>query len=60
VVVKVHSKELAMPTRMRKLPNQRKYRVYDGHKVTANATSKRNALRQVRLLKFIGHKNHSA
>lgn len=46
-----------MPTRIRKLPNQRKYRVYDGDKVTAKGTSKRKALAQVRLLRMIAHKN---
>lgn len=49
-----------MPTRMRKLPNQRKYRVYDGDRVTAFATSKRNAEKQVRLLRMNSHKTRPA
>ena len=44
------------PTRMRKLPNQNKYRVYDGDKVTAFASTKRNAEAQVRLLRMNAHK----
>jgi hypothetical protein len=44
------------PTRMRKLPNQQKYRVYDGDRVTAIATTKRNAEKQVRLLRMNAHK----
>lgn len=44
-----------MPARMRKLPNSNKYRVYDGKKVTAIATTKANAEAQVRLLNSIRH-----
>jgi hypothetical protein len=44
-----------MPTRIRKLPNQRKYRVYDGDKITAFSTSKRKAEAQVRLLRMNAH-----
>ena len=44
------------PTRMRKLPNQQKYRVYDGDRTTAFATSKRKAEAQVRLLRMTAHR----
>lgn len=44
-----------MPVHIRKLPRQRKYRVYDGKRVIAKATSKENAERQVRLIRGIKH-----
>jgi hypothetical protein len=44
-----------MPAYMRKLPGKRKYRVYDGNKVVAKATSKKNAESQIRLLRGIKH-----
>lgn len=43
-----------MPGKMRKLPNRNKWRVYWGGKVTAKATSKKNAERQLRLLRMKG------
>lgn len=44
-----------MVVKMRKLPNSNKYRVYDGNKVAAKRTSKKNAERQVRLLRGVAH-----
>jgi hypothetical protein len=44
-----------MPLRIRKLPRQRKYRVYDGKRVIAKSTSKSNAEKQVRLIRGVKH-----
>jgi hypothetical protein len=45
-----------MPVRMKKLPGKtNKYRVYDGDRVAAYATTKTKAERQVRLLRAIAH-----
>jgi hypothetical protein len=44
-----------MPIKIRKLPNKRRYRVYDGDRVVANSTTKVNAEAQVRLLRGISH-----
>jgi hypothetical protein len=44
------------PTKIRKLPGQNKYRVYNGGKVTAKATTRRNARAQVRLLRMVEHR----
>lgn len=43
-----------MPTTMRKLKSG-KYRVYNDGKVTAKATTKKNAEKQVRLLRGVEH-----
>lgn len=44
-----------MPTTMRKLPNKKKYRVWNDGKVVAKSTSKKKAKAQVRLLRGIEH-----
>jgi hypothetical protein len=44
-----------MPVKMRKLPRQNKWRVYNGKEVVAKATSKSNAQKQVRLLRGVAH-----
>jgi hypothetical protein len=44
-----------MPVKIRKLPNSRKYRVYDGKRIAAKATTKENAEKQARLLRGLGH-----
>jgi hypothetical protein len=44
-----------MPIKIRKLPNKRRYRVYDGDRVISKSTTKRNAESQVRLLRGISH-----
>lgn len=40
---------------MRKLPNKNRWRVYDGSKIAARSTSKKKAMRQVRLLHGVSH-----
>lgn len=44
-----------MPPKMRKLPNQRFYRVYDGKNVVAKRTTKKKAEKQIRLLRGLSH-----
>lgn len=44
-----------MPIKIRKLPNSRKYRVYDGKKIAAKATTKEKAEKQARLLRGLAH-----
>ncbi len=44
-----------MPVKIRKLPHSSKYRVYDGDKVVAKRTSKKNAEAQARLLRGVSH-----
>lgn len=44
-----------MPVRIRKLPNQNRYRVYDGNRIAAKSTTKKNAERQARLLRGVSH-----
>lgn len=43
------------PVRMRKLPSKLRWRVRDGSRVTAKSTTKRNAQRQVNLLRGVAH-----
>lgn len=44
-----------MPARTRKLPGKSKWRVTNDGKVTAKATTKKNAEKQVRLLRGVEH-----
>jgi hypothetical protein len=44
-----------MPTKMRKLPNKNKYRVWNDGKIVAKSTSKKKAEAQVRLLHGVEH-----
>jgi len=43
-----------MPVRIRKLKSG-KYRVYDGKRIAAKATTKTKALKQVKLLRGLAH-----
>ena len=47
-----------MPTKIRKLPGKNKYRVRNKGIITAYSTSKRNALRQKRLLNMLEYRKH--
>ena len=44
-----------MPVKIRKLPNKNLYRVYDGDRIAAKATTKRKAEKQARLLRGLAH-----
>ena len=44
-----------MPIKIRKLPRQQKYRVYEGKRVVAKSTTKKNAEKQARLLRGLVH-----
>jgi hypothetical protein len=44
-----------MPLTMRKLPLKKLYRVYDGKRVIAKATTKKNAEAQMRLIRGVKH-----
>jgi hypothetical protein len=44
-----------MPVRMRKLPGSNRYRVYDGKRITARATTKSKGQRQMNLLRGVAH-----
>ena len=44
-----------MPVRIRKLPNKNKWRVYDGKRIAAKSTSKKNATKQAKLLRGVAH-----
>lgn len=44
-----------MPVKIRKLPNKNRWRVYDGKRVVAKSTSKKNAEKQARLLRGLAH-----
>jgi hypothetical protein len=44
-----------MPVRIRKLPLKNKWRVYDGKRIAARSTSKKNAQKQAKLLRGISH-----
>jgi len=44
-----------MPVKIRKLPNKNRWRVYDGKRIAAKSTSKKNAERQARLLRGVAH-----
>ena len=44
-----------MPVYMKKLPKQKKYRVYEGKHVSAKGTTKAKAEKQVKLLRGIAH-----
>ena len=47
-----------MPIKMRKLPNKTLYRVYNKNtgKIHAKATTKKNAIKQIRLINMMEHK----
>lgn len=44
-----------MPIKMRKLPKQNLYRVYDGDEIIAKKTTKKKAEAQIRLLRGLKH-----
>ena len=44
-----------MPVKIRKLPRQNKWRVYDGGKIVAKRTTKEKAEKQARLLRGVAH-----
>lgn len=47
-----------MPLKMRKLPNKTLYRVYNKNtgKIHAKATTKKNAIKQIRLINMMEHR----
>jgi len=44
-----------MPIRIRKLPKKNRYRVYDGKRIAARSTTKKNAEKQAKFLRGLAH-----